>query len=136
MLTKDQIANLEARFGAAFALAAVTSDTEYLDALSAGSDQLVTRIGELQADIVARDERITTLEAENAGLKTRTQGLTDPLAADETPEAPPADPPAPDPLPIADAHAVLVAAGKSKSEAWAQLRNERPAEYVEHFSKG
>jgi ATP-dependent protease ClpP protease subunit len=136
MLTKDQISALTERFGADFTIAQITAESEYVAALEAGAATLTAKIAEQTAALAEKATEIQALTAKVAELEAKTEGHTDPLAKDDTRSA--AAPPAPAksaaPKPIPEAHADLVAAGKSQSEAWAELRKTRAADYQAFFS--
>lgn len=141
-LSKDQIAALEARFGAAAALAAVKDDADYTEALEQGAEAQARTIAENAAAIQEKDAEIAALKGKvsdlEAKVQTATNGLKDPLAKDDPPAPPAEDAEDSDendePLPIAQAYEALVATGKTPAEAWAELRKTRPEDYAAHFA--
>jgi hypothetical protein len=133
-ITADQAKALEKRFGAEIALAAVTQDMEYADAVSLGADALAKQIGDTRGQVVALTGERDAAKAEAAALQTKLTAaeakLADPLKPSDKREPPPK---APEVKPIPEAHAELVKSGKSDADAWAVLRTERPADYATHF---
>ena len=134
-ITADQAKALQARFGAEIALAAVTQDMEYADAVSLGAEALAKQLGDTRGQVVALTGERDAAKAEAAALQTKLAAaeakLADPLKASDKRD-PPAAPPTVKPIP--EAHAELVKSGKSPDEAFAILRTERPQDYAAHFS--
>jgi ATP-dependent protease ClpP protease subunit len=135
MLTTDQVSALKDRFGADFAVAQLTAEVEYQAALEAGAEMLAARLVEQTEALAAKQTECDGLAAQVAELEAKVAGYTDPLAKDEnrTDGAPPEDKKPAAPKPIPEAHADLVAAGKSPAEAWAELRKTRADDYAAHF---
>jgi ATP-dependent protease ClpP protease subunit len=134
-ITADQATALRKRFGDALVADAAIQDLEYADAVSLGADILANALAEIKADAVKvgteRDAAKAEVTAIAAKLAAAEAKLADPLKASEKRD-PPATPPSVKPIP--EACADLIAAGKTKAEAFALLRTERPQDYAAHFS--
>lgn len=124
-LTAAQARTLQERFGAEFALAAVTEDMEYAVALEKGSEAQAKAAADARAQlaVVTQERDAAKAEAKAAAdqLAKAKAGLADPLAPSDPP-APPADPKA--------------AEAKAKAEAEAKADAEKLANLVQAASTG